>query len=232
MNPVDIILASAPEEIRKLEVDENYLITISVKNSEEVEKLIKADPKYHFSESKENFLKLWEEKNHKLDLQDCYNVVKAIASENRTRTADKYSLIFAQYMNSTDFFNRVIEGDIKLVDDMFKYVVDNKGRRDKSLASKICKYLNEWICNGNAYSINDHFVRDVLPYYLKKHGVDEKTWKGVNFESISYVSFVGYISALEEKVGCLNKNLIDHILWYGYRSDPIRCAIAKTLGQM
>ena len=242
-NPVDIILATAKGELRNLEMDDNYLIKISVANSNVIERLISNDPNYPFRQTKEYFLNMWQQRNGQLTEEDCFDIVKKIVKENSTRTADEYTKLFAHYMFSTDFFERLANNDIKLVDDMLDNVIASckaqriKIRKDKSLASKICKYLNEWLYDANVYSINDSFVRDVLPYYLMIHGVDRKLWikrngnKIKNIDKMKYVEFIGLISKLEEKIAVLDKNKIDHILWYGYRSDPIRCEIAKALAR-
>lgn len=222
----EIILSSAKGKIRDLEVDDNCLIKLSVNNSNEIEKMIDEDKRYHFSKSRKDFLEKWENKQQKLSEDDWFDVVKKIATENKTRTADKYSRLFARYINNTDFLNKLEECDLTLVDSMLEYVTENGGRKDKSLASKICKYLSSWIYDGNAYSINDSFVRGVLPYYLKSYGIKSK-----NLDSLRYVEFIDLITQLEKKVGVLNKNLIDHIIWYGYKSDPIRYQIAKQLGK-
>ena len=230
-NPIDIIMSTTKDEFKALETDENYLVELNVLNSNTIEQLIENDPNYHFSQTRERFERLWQQKNHQLDFQDCYErVVKPIAIENSTRTSNENMERFARYMVNPEkrFFQRVQEGDIDLVDEMLEYVKDDGGRNDKSLASKICKYLNEWICNGTAYAINDSFVRKVLPYYLKKWGVHD-THK--SFDNVKYKTFIGLINKLEEKVGCINKHQIDHILWYCYRSDPVRLEIAIALGK-
>ena len=228
MNPSDLVLLTADGELKNLDKDENYLIEINEHNSEVVERLIQEDPDYDLDGPKGRFLELYA---HQMSEEECFEIVKDIAIENNTRTADRFSRLFAKYMANPEnhFFERVCSGEPELVDEMLSYVVANKGRKDKSLASKICKYLNEWICEGNAYSINDQFVRDVLPYYLGKHNVQ---WRKKNINNMSYVEFIGLFSKLEEAVGVLDKNHIDHILWYGYKSDPIRCAIAKKLGSL
>lgn len=225
-NLTDIILASAKGELRELDMDDNCLIELNENNSKTIERLIENDRRYHFSKSEQDFLKLWEERDHNLSEDDWYFVVKAIAAENKTRTADRYSRLFAIYISNTNFLERLQKCDLSLVDDMLKSVVKNGGRNDKSLASKICKYISQWIYNGNAYSINDSFVRGVLPYYLKKYGIAYG-----DLEKLSYVGFIGLIAELESKVQVLNKNQIDHIIWYGYKSDPIRYEIARQLGK-
>lgn len=235
MNPIDIILASSEGELRNLQYDENYLIKINEFNSNKIEELIEADPKYHFNATKDYFLGLWRRKNQLLDEDDCFDVVKRIVSENSTRTSDNDSRFFAQYMSNPQyrFFENVINGDLGLVERMLEYVTQHGGKNHKSLASKICKYLNEWICNGDAYSINDSFVRTVLPYYLKINHIPKGRKK---LDNMSYDEIITLINQLETAVKVrypdLDKNKIDHILWYGYRSDPIRVEIAKRLAEI
>ena len=53
-------------------------------------------------------------------------------------------------------------------------------------------------------------------------------------EKMTYVEIMPLIQSLEDEVRKtdpdLNKNLIDHILWYGYKGDPIRREIAVAYG--
>ena len=232
---VEILMKTTSNALIGLKTDENYLVLLNESNSVEVERLILEDSSYHFDETKNKFLSIWKRKNHRLNQDDWFNVVKAIATENSTRSSDVNMRYFAEFMDNeeNDFLGKLEIGDLELVDKMLNYVTDknNNRRKDKSLASKICKYLNEWIFNSTSYSINDSFVRKVIPYYLKKWEIPWPLGRKKNLDDASYVQFMSLITALEEKVPNLNKHQIDHILWYCYRSDPIRLEVAIALGK-
>ncbi len=234
-NAQQLLLMTTKPKLKKLETDDNYLVILNKSNSKVVEKLIKEDSKYKFNQTKQDSLTIWEQKNKSLDLNDCETIAKAIAKENSTRTSNPNIRFFAEFMTDPNnrFFERLKDGEIELVDKMvyWVYVKNGKKRRDRSLGSKICKYLNEWFYKGTAYSISDSFVRKVLPYYLKKESIQINLGKKKNFDSINYSEFMHYICLLEEKISSINKHEIDHILWYCYKNDPIRLELVAALGK-
>lgn len=105
------------------------------------------------------------------------------------------------------------------------------GKKIKSLASKVCKYLNEWNFNGDAYTINDSVVRAILPYYLAYYGINGSLWENKNFEELNYQEFYGIFSELRNKTK-LNNNELDHLIWYAYKNDSIRSDIAKVFSKV
>ena len=130
-----------------------------------------------------------------------------------------------------NFLCRIEEGDKYLVDAILQHLVQNGSRKDKSLASKLCRYLNEWLYNGCAYTINDSVVRAILPYYLAYYKIDRTLWQGKNFEELSYIEFYTIFSAVRDKVMVLNNHQLDHLIWYAYKNDSIRSEVAKALAQ-
>ena len=243
MTEREIILASAKGELRDLETDENLMILINQENSDVVERLIAGDENYAGFNETRRLIQAHKDDYEDLDEEQCFKIVNQIARENSTRTSKVNCRLFAKYMIEHDFFEKVKEGKIEIVEEMLKGIkeYDSKARRDKSLASKVCKYFNTFLFERNDFSINDSFVRSLLPYYLKQYEVDESLWKTnkgkiKNLERVKYDTFISLISELEAKIKIkspnLNKNLIDHVMWYGYKSDSIRFEIAKQLGKL
>ena len=68
-----------------------------------------------------------------------------------------------------------------------------------------------------------------MPYYLKMFSVyfDYK-----KLEKCSYAELVGLIKELKSKLpDGMGYDQIDHIIWYCYRNDPLRAAIAAALAK-
>lgn len=163
-----------------------------------------------------------------------YEIINRIATENSTRTSKETMKCLAAYCANPDnnFLSRVESGDQHLVDAMLRHLVQNGSRKDKSLVSKVCRYLNEWLYGGCAYTINDSVVRAVLPYYLAYYKIDRNLWQNKNFEKLSYAEFYEIFSAVRDEVKVLNNHQLDHLIWYAYKSDSIRSEIAKALAKI
>ncbi len=116
---------------------------------------------------------------------------------------------------SSKFFERLKQGDIKLVDDMAK---STNGDIRKSFASKVCRYLSSNVFNNDFYYAYDTIVRDVLPYYLHHFNVgtlnEAKKW----YNELTYEQFHKEMDELKAKV-CpnLTRLQMDYILWYSYK---------------
>ena len=131
-----------------------------------------------------------------------------------------------------NFLKYLKEGCPELVDELLKRLIDLGNRKEKSLVSKLCRYLNEWIYDDCAYTINDSVVRAILPYYLAYYKIDRAMWHGKRLEDLSYVEFYKIFTALRDCVPELNNHQLDHLIWYAYKNDSIRSEVAKALAQV
>ena len=221
------ILLTVPISLTNLENDKNLMVKINKHNSEIVETLIEKDPQYQKKSRKvfdEHF------KNDDFDEDVYFDIIKKIAVENSTRSSTKVCRMIARFIinPNNNFLKGLEEGDPKLVDKLKENLINNGERKEKSLPSKVCRYLNEWVFKGHAFTINDSVVRAVLPYYLSYYKIDKSYWYGKELDKLSYVSFFEIFNQLYEKVGNLNRHEIDHILWYSYKNDNIRMEIARA----
>lgn len=225
------ILLTTQENLLVLQLDKYMMVCLNKHNSDIVEECIKYDPIYQ-SKGKAIMERYFGAGDYSPEAY--YEIINRIATENSTRTSKKTMEILANYCADTSkgVLERLQGGCPQLVDDMLQHMIDHGGRRDKSLASKVCRYLNEWLYGGCAYTINDSVVRAVLPYYLAFYEVDKMLWKNKDFEELCYVEFYHIFSALREQVGVLNNHQLDHLIWYTYKSDNIRKEIAKALAQI
>ena len=240
-NRLLLTVPGKPVELKKLENDEYGMACLTKNNSDIVEACLEKDPKYHTNKTKEAAMKLKPdiESDDPAVVADAYKeIIKKIATENSTRTSKEAIKYLAEYCAepSNNFLGRLQEGKPELVDDLCQHLVDKKQRREKSLASKICRYLNEWYCNDQKYTINDSVVRTLLPYYLAYYQIDSKQWKETvkgkervkQLDQLRYVDFYELFSLVREKTEIDNHQL-DHLLWYAYKNDRIRCEVAKAL---
>jgi len=116
-----------------------------------------------------------------------------------------------------------------------------KLRQERSLTSKIFCYLEEWAYHGSYYAIYDNVVRALLPYYLVSGKVRFEDYrsslKGNYQEShafflksdMKYTDFYKLWKKVLNTSSGLNSHQLDRILWYGYKNDAIRMAVAPYL---
>ena len=118
-----------------------------------------------------------------------------------------------------------ITGDTSLVDELT--AINGLSRKERSLSSKICVYLSELEYGKIKFAVNDSVVRKILPYYLHYYNVCQK--KGI-LDNRSYSEITGLIDKI---IGNLPRKLdyaeIDRIIWYCYKSDPVRTSISISL---
>lgn len=232
-NAKDIILSDVPEKLRNLELDEFFLVKLNKYNSNIIEGALKEDPQYNKNIAKNAFDKSIKDNDFSKEAYE--EIIRGIASENSTRTPKKSISLLAIYLSDpkNDFLNRLNEGNPKLVDDIVFYLNKNHVRKDKSLASKICRYLNEWMFHKDDYTINDSIVRQVLPYYIVYYYGDEgfiEAWL-LKEDDLTYVEFFNIFEKVRSKVPELNRHELDHLLWYSYKNDNVRRAIASSLAE-
>ena len=204
------------------ELDENYMYALTPGNAEKAKNGMddaKASYAEYYNEKKKNLV------NYTKD--ELYHIIKCIAIDNSTRTPNKNIDLFAEYIynNRSDFFARLEAFDISLVDDIAK--INGLTRYEKSLASKICAYFTQVETGEIQYAINDSTIQNVLPYYLKMFSV---YFEHKKLEKCSYAELVGLIKEIKSKLpDGMGYDQIDHIIWYCYRNDSLRVAIAAAL---
>ena len=77
--------------------------------------------------------------------------------------------------------------------------------------------------------IEDNHYTKCMPYYLKMLSVYFEYKK---LEKCSYAELVGLIKELKSKLpDGMGYDQIDHIIWYCYRNDSLRVAIAAALAK-
>jgi len=225
------LLLTVPSNLTALELDKYLMVCLNKHNSSIVEDYIAKDPAYQIKGRT-----LVEQHFKAGDYSEAayLEVIRCIATENSTRTSTETMKCLAAYCTdrSNRFLERIQNGDQELVDDMLQHLIENSSRKDKSLVSKVCRYLNEWLFAGCEYTINDSVVRAIIPYYLAYYNIDRKLWVGKKFDDLSYIEFYRIYSALRAKVSELNNHQLDHLIWYAYKNDSIRSEVAKALAQV
>ena len=222
---------TVPESIKcaNLELDENGMVKLTKENALKVENLISMDARYRYSSAKQMFDKSKDISNY--SLPDLIEFIKRIAKDNSTRTANADIRILTKYIydNLSNALERIKQGDLSLVDELANLSNFGASRKESSLASKICRYIDEWYYGSDIFTINDSVVRTMLPYYYLYYDID---FKG-NIDKMTYVDFMKYFVSMVEKVRSVESSItrheIDHILWYVYRNDSIRKAVASAI---
>ena len=221
---------TVPESIKSanLELDENGMVKLTKENALKVEKLISNDNGYRSPSSKQM---LYENKEiSKYSLTELIEFIKRIAKDNSTRTSHA-DILLAKYIydNLTNILERIRNGDLSLVDELANLFNFRASRKEPSLVSKICRYIDEWYYGNDIFTINDSVVRVMLPYYYLQYDID---FNG-DIDKMTYVDFMKYFVLLVEKVRSaepgITRHEIDHILWYVYRNDSIRKAVASAI---
>lgn len=222
------LLLTVPENLTILERDEYLMVRLNKYNSDIVEDIIAKDPSY---QSKGKTIMKNRLQAGDYSSEAFYEIINRIATENSTRTSKETMQCIATYCANPNmnFLDRIKAGDQQLVDDLLRHLVENGSRKDKSLASKICRYLNEWMYGRCDFTINDSVVRAIMPYYLAYYKVDKKLWYNKKFEELSYFEFFCLFSVIREHVAELNNHQLDHLIWYAYKNDSIRTEVAKAL---
>ncbi|MDD4493529.1 MAG: hypothetical protein PHV32_04155 [Eubacteriales bacterium] len=224
------LLLTVPEDLTILEMDEYLMVRLNKYNSDIVDGYIAKDPAY---QSKGKAVMDNRFRAGDYSTAAFYEIVNRIATENSTRTSKETMQCIAAYCadSNTHFLDRVKDGDHRLVDDLLQHLVKNGNRKDKSLASKVCRYLNEWLYGRCDFTINDSVVRAIMPYYLAYYKIDKNLWYNKNFEELSYFEFYQLFSAIREHVMELNNHQLDHLIWYAYKNDSIRTEVATALAR-
>ena len=247
MQHICIKFLTTPKELTGLELDCNGMPLLNHYNWNIVDACIQKLPNYNGAH--DIYQKILNKQGTTLmfNRNDVYEIIKKIAVENSTRTPDKSIDAFVNYITNKklNFWGELQSGNIELPDMIYNFVKEKSNRKEKSLASKICKFLNDWIYNKKDYTINDSFVRGVLPYYLAYHGVNSDIWiksKGnkkvlQTFEDeikpykFFWRGFNSLMQELNNKKINLSPHQVDNIVWFCFRDDGVRFEMAKGLAK-
>ena len=216
--------------------DSNGLLALTKENADIIEIIIASDIRYRRKKTKKSFTIAFTNLKSikRTTLED---IIKTIAASNSTRTSLQDIKLFCDYIldSKNCFWNKLSEGDISLPDDITNYVVRSGGKKHKSLASKICKYLSLWRYGKDNYFINDSIVRQVLPYYLLNYKVVKKHTL-TNLDLYDYKDLHNLLDSLLKTINSKNKSSLskhelDHLLWYFYKNNIAILSIAELLGK-
>ena len=127
-------------------------------------------------------------------LSDLTEFIRRVARDNSTRTSNRNIDILAKYIfnNISVFLNRIKTGDYSLVDEIADLRHLGATRKEPSLASKVCRYIDDWYYGNDYFTINDSVVRVLLPYYYRFYDIAFD----VNIDEISYADFMKYFNEL------------------------------------
>lgn len=215
---------------------DNNIVLLTKRNSKIIENIIENDDNYFpFSYTLYKYFieKYGIEGFKRNEGKSLYALIREIDRDNSTNVwryknhRDAFNKCIAYIVNpKNQFFEKLEKGDSALPD----IIVNECGSELKSLSSKICKYLAEWMYpSSDKYYINDKFVRHVLLFYLDLYKVDKEV-NGKEIDSSSKVDNLSYSklfilleklneeSARKHKQEKLSKSCLDHILWYCYKS--------------
>lgn len=212
-----------------LSLDENYMYALTKDNAEKARNLIESDSKYGESSYKEYYEYL-DKKLEEYTKEEIKTILRKIASSNSTHTSNENIDILSDYIfnNKKDFLFKLESGSAELVDEIS--FIGGFIRREKSFASKVCSYLCELEFKKSNFAVNDSVVRTILPYYLNYFGIAKTTSKKLG--NCSYKEFIGYIEGIKNELKeDLTFEEIDNILWYCYKNDSVRIAVATALSK-
>ena len=218
----------------------NYLVLLKDSNSVVIEDKITNDKNYitfanyifqHFASEHQN--------NFPLDDRTAVlSVVRMIDIENSTNVwrfnrdgliamvdyiVDNHDIFLANLLSDNDSTRcGVVETLINAVNPEGE---DSDETEPRSLASKICKYLAQYITGGNdnLYFINDSFVRKTLPFYCAYYEVTIP-YKYSEYAD-DYKKLFEILEALRlkaakvEREEPLTRGHMDHIMWYCYKNS-------------
>ena len=227
----ELIFYTTKREFSSLDLDNNKLVALTLRNANAIEALIEQDSNYP-PNAKRTFDQIGKNANFSLD--DFRKIIYQIADDNSTHTATPSREAIARYIYSptTRFLERLGKPDYSLVDDINDYVFANvtlpSGRKAHvlSLSSKLCRYLEEWLWGNDNFAVYDSVVRNLLPYYIKQRGLTLT----VNLGKSTYQQFMEEFNKISNG-NKVRKHSIGHIIWYSYKDDPIRTAIGIALGK-
>lgn len=161
---------------------------------------------------------------------DVLAVIKQIDTDNSTGDFRFHHGVACEFITNyildenNGFINKIahnatIAEAVDLVDDIRNKMTNAGLYNARSLVSKVCKYFSEFNSSFEAdlFYIDDKFVRESIPHYMKElFGVDISN-QVVN--SSSYAQLHNWLTRIHSRVsgGTISKSRLDHLLWYIYR---------------
>ncbi len=218
----------------------NKIVLLTSKNAATIEKLIENDPNYFpFAHTLYKYYKsaVGIEGIKKNKEKSLFAIIREIDRDNSTNVwrykhIDEFNEMIKFIIDPDNrFFENLKSGDKDLPDKIIDFVSKKTGNGGviKSLSSKTCKYLSEFMFEGDKYYINDSYVRALLLFYLDYYGVDREDLKTIHKvnTSLNYKQLFEKLDNLNEaryekhKDGEISKSELDHIMWYCYKSFEI-----------
>lgn len=210
----------------ELSYGEYSIVLLTKENAKIIENLIENDDSYlPFSKMIFDYLGVNKVKNN-ID-KALFMVIREMDRDNSTNVwrykknrESLYNMISYIMNPDNKFWDRLESGDITLPDE----IVDKCGNNAKSLSSKICKYLSEFVFEKDNYYINDSYVRAMLLFYLDYYEVEHPKLKSINgVNELTYEELYQWLEKLHnardaKHNGKISKSELDHILWYCYKS--------------
>lgn len=120
------------------------------------------------------------------------------------------------------FYNRLKNGDWALVEEM-EVFVSSKSRHECSWCSKTCKYLQEYLFDGDSYYIYDNNVVGKVNDYREYYGLEKTAKTTIDVKKNPtqwYENLCKSLDELKAKSQGLSRTDIDHILW-GYEKFKV-----------
>lgn len=161
---------------------------------------------------------------------DVYAVVCQIEKDNSTGDFRYHHGVACDFIanyilaNRASFLANIAPGTTPtnataLVDDIRSQLKAAGLYEARSLASKVCKYFSEYNSSkvADVFYIDDSFVRESVPHYMKYFfGI---TLTSSTVEKSSYAGLYEWLSKIHSRVtgGMISKSKFDHLLWYIYR---------------
>lgn len=227
----EVFELTAKSEIIKsnLSFDQNYMYALTKENAKKSRNLIENDSKYGESSYKK-YYKYLGKKLKDYSKEEIKTILKEIASSNSTRTSNINIDILSDYIfnNKKNFLLNLESGNVEIIDEISS--IDGFIRKEKSFASKVCAYLCELEFKKSNFAVNDSVVRTILPYYLNYFEIAKITSKKLG--SCPYTEFIDYLDRIKNKLKeDLTFEEIDNIIWYCYKNDSVRIAVATALSK-
>lgn len=209
----------------KKELD-NYICPLTKNNVAIIEISIKDDPNYKDNTSiiiknlglYQNY-SLSKTINSKLTKQILERFVWQIAIDNNIQgKSHSVKAQIAQYISQLGdkFYDRLKTCDWSLVEEMEAFVFKNNTRHECSWCSKVCKYLADYLFNGDNYYIYDSNVKNRLNDYRKKYGLKKTRKEDLEAKSNKnwYTNLCNSLDELNDELPVKLKRFeLDHVLW-------------------
>ena len=143
-----------------------------------------------------------------------YDIVRQIKIDNNIVGCSDGQLVLIRdfIMDPANrFFCRNLRGDLSLVEDLNGYLGTCGTRHERSLSSKICAFLNNYLYGGDEYFIYDRVVLERLPRYRAEYGLPL-------VPTGYYADFFAAMEDLRTHVcPTLTRRQTDQIIWYTNR---------------